>query len=287
MVNIGLALQKLSPGKEAGASVVSLNALPTPYQPKPISLTNIFALPGAVVAAGLLVFLVMIIQSGSVDIASTRTQFNTIDRLLQQKLLQRQKLTGNIAELEKKIAEVEASRDNFAAALGSLETQSAGINRDLEVTIKSLPSAISLSSISHANNILTISGRVPSEKEVLKYIMGLDASGRFGEITITNMTRIEGEGMDFTLLGSLQTEPSGVSSIQVALKNLPTTISLTSVTSTNGTLTLNGRSPDEDEILSYLEDLEASGRFGEITITSMTRIEEGGMEFFLVLRAGE
>ncbi len=287
MVNIGLALQKLLLGKEAGASVVTLNVLPTPYQPKPISLTNIFALPGAVVAAGLLVFLVMLIQSGSADIASTRTQFNTIDRLLQQKLLQRQELAGNIAELEKKIAEVEASRDNFAAALGSLEMQSTGMNRDLEVTIKSLPSAISLSSISHANSILTISGRVPSEKQVLKYIVGLDASGRFGEITIANMTRIEDEGMDFTLLGSLQTEPGGVSSIQVALKSLPATISLTSVTSTNGTLTLNGRSPDEDEILSYLEDLEASGRFSEITITSMTRIEEGGMEFFLVLKTGE
>ena len=287
MVNIGLALQKLSSGKEAGPSVANLNALPASYQPKPISLTNIFALPGAAIATGLLVLLVMLIQSTSDDIASIRVQLNTADQLLQQKLSQRQGLAGNIAELEKEIAEVETSRDNFAVAVGTLENQSAGINHDLEVTINSLPNTINLSSINHANSILTISGRAPSEREVLEYLTALDASGRFGEISIANMSRIEGEGMDFTLLGSLQTQSDVVSSIEVALSSLPTTISVTSVSTTNGTLLINGRSPDEDEVISYLQKLEASGKFREINITSMTTMEDGGIEFSLVLKTGE
>jgi len=289
MVNIGLALQELSSGKgkKAASLVANLNALPTRYRPKPISLTNIFAPSGAAIAAGLLAFLVMLTQSATADIASIRVQLNTANQLLQQRLSQKQELADNIAELEKKITEVEASRDSFTAALGSVEKQSAGINHGLEVTIKSIPNTISLSSISHDNSILTISGRAPSEKQVLKYIMELDASGRFGEITITNMGRAEGEGMDFTLLSRPQTQSDGVSSIEVVLSSLPTAISLTNVSSTDGALTINGRSPDKDKVLSYLQDLEASGKFSEITISNMSRNEDAGMDFALILKAGE
>ena len=286
-VNMGLALQKLSSGKEAVPSVVDLNLLPAPYQPKPISLTNILAPSGAAVAAVLLASLVMLTQSTSADIASIRAQLNTTDQLLQQKLSQRQELAGSVAELQKKITALETSRNNFAAALGSLEKQGKGVNNDLEVTLRSLPTAISLSSISHANSILTISGWTPSQQEVLSYIQKLDTSGRFGEITVTSMSRIEDGGMEFTLLGSLQTPSKGVSSIEVALKSVPTTISLTSVSSTDGALAISGRSPDEDGVLSYLQDLEASGKFSEITISSMTRNEEGGMDFSLILKGEE
>ncbi len=287
MVNIGLALQKLLSGKEAGPLVVNLNALPVPYQPKPISLTNILVPPGAAIAIGLLAFLVILTQSASANITSVHTQLDTTEQLLQQRLSQKQELAANIAELQREITEVEASRDNFTTVLGILETQTTGINRHLDITLKSLPNTISLSSISHAENLLTVSGRAPSEAEVLSYLIKLDASGRFGEITVTNMTRIEGEGMDFTLLGSLQLEDDRFSSIEAALSNLPTTISLSSFNAANGTLTITGEAPDEDEVLSYLRDLEASGIFGELTITSMTKMEDGGMNFTLVLKAGE
>jgi len=287
MVNIGLALQQLSSGKLAGPSLVDLNALPLPYQPKPISLANVLPVPGAVIAVGILVFLIMLTQSASADIASTRAQLTSTEQALQQRTSQRQELAGNVTELQNRIAELEASRESITAALGFLETQSAGVNRDLEVAIKSLPGTISLSSISHANSMLTISGRAPTERDVLSYITKLDTSGRFGDIAITNMTRMEDEGMEFTLLGSLQAEGSGVSSIEVAVKNLPTTVSLTSVSSTNGRLTMNGSSPNEEDILSYLQKLQASGKFREITIISMTRVEDGGMEFSLVLEIGE
>jgi len=192
MVNIGLALKRLSLGEEAGLSVVNLNALPTAYRPKPPSLTKVVALPGVAVAIGLLVLLVILIQSTSADITSMRSQLDTTNQLLQQKLSQRQELMENITEAE-------AARDNFTTVLDSLDKQSNGVNGDLEVTVNSLPSTISLSNISQANSILTINGRSPSEKEVLSYLRKLDASDRFAEITIASMRKIEGKGMDFTL----------------------------------------------------------------------------------------
>ncbi len=287
MVNIGLAFQELSSGKEAGPLVANVNALPAAYQPKPISLTNILVPSGAAVAIIALAFLFVLTQNISADIAATRVQLNTANEMLQQKLSQRQELSGSIGELKGRITELEASLNSFAAALGSLENQGAGINHDLEVTIDSLPNTINLSSISHADSMLTINGRAPSEREVLEYLTELDTSGRFGELTITNMSRIEGGGMNFTLLGSLQTQSDVVSSIEVALSSLPTTISVTSVSTIGDTLTITGMSSNEDEVLSYLEDLDASGKFREITITRITTTEDGGVDFSLDLKVGE
>ncbi|MFC2056191.1 PilN domain-containing protein [Chloroflexota bacterium] len=287
MTNIGLAFQELSSGKEAGASVISLNALPAPYQPKPVSLINVLAWPGAVVAVGLLVFLVVLAQNASADIASMSIELSNTNQLLQQRQSQQQELAGNVGELQKKVGEIEASRDSFIAALGILEEQSAGVKRDLEATIESLPASISLSSIGHITSILTITGRAPNEEQILSYIRKLDSSGRFGDITITGMTRIEGEGIDFTLLGTIQTQRIGVSSMEIALGSLPTAVSLTGVNFAEGTLTIDGTAPDEDKVFSYLRALEASGKFSEITITSMMRTEAGGMDFSLVLKTRE
>jgi Tfp pilus assembly protein PilN len=193
LVNIGLVLKKLSSGRAAGTPVVNLDVLPIPYQPKPPSLTKVLALPGAAIAIGLLVFLLIFVQSTSADVALMRGQLNTTSQLLQQKLSQRQ-------ELMQEITEAEAPNDSFIRALGSLEKQSNIINGDLEVTVNSLPSQISLSSINYDNSVLTIQGRAPSEQGILSYLENLDTSGRFWEMTVTNMRRIEGEGMDFTLI---------------------------------------------------------------------------------------
>ncbi len=294
MVNIALAFQELSSGKDAGPLVANVNALPASYQPKPISLTNIAALSAAAVAAVAIVFLVMMVQDAPAKIAATRVRLNTANEMLQQRLSQRQELTKSVTELQGDIAQVTASRDNLEAALSGLEEQSTGINRDLDATMGSLPTDVSLSSIGHITSILTITGRAPSEKQVLLYLTNLDTSGRFSDITITNMTRIEGEedeggseGIDFTFIGTLQTQIIGASSMEIALGSLPATVSLTGVDSAEGTLTLNGRSPDEDKVFSYLRALEASGKFSQITLSSMARTEEGETDFSLVLKGEE
>jgi len=287
MVNIGLTLQELPLGKEAGPSVANLNVLPIPYQPKPISLVNIFALPIAIIVAGLLVLLLFLVQSGATNIDSIRGDLNASSELLKQRQTQRNELNKSLAELQRQIDELEASRDNLAAALGSLETRGDGINRNLEATVNSIPATVSLSNISHANNILTISGRAQSEREVVLYLTNLENKGGFGDITSANMSKIAGGGTAFTLRGSSEKLSNGVSAIQAAINRLPTTLSLASAEYADGTLTMDGMAPGEDEVLSYLWDLHTSGKFSEIIITSMTRIEGAGMDFSLVLKAGE
>jgi len=293
MVNIGLALKERPSEKETAPLVANLNTLPAPYQSIPLSLTKIFALPSTATAIGLLVLMVMFVQGASAEIASMRGQLDATSQLFQQKLSQRQELMESVAELEGKVAETEASSDNFTAALDSLERQNRGVNGNLEVAVSSLPGAISLTSIDHANGVLTVNGWSPSEAEVLSYFRSLDNSGRFSEITIAGMKRVEdeGEGIDFTLvLGSLDEQNRGANgNLGVIISGLPSAINLTSVDYANGVLTVNGWSPSEAEILLYLRSLDNRGRFSEITIASIKRVEDEGegMDFTLILRVGE
>jgi len=199
MFNIALAGKELSSGRGNGSSVVNLNLLPTAYRPKPVSLTKVVGLPSVITVISLLIPLIMLVQGASANIASMRSQLDATDQLFRQKQLQRQGLMDNIAELEKKIAEVQASGNAFTAAVDSLANQRNWV-KGLEVITNNLPTAISVTNISYAGGRLTLRGRSSGEEEALSYARSLDASGRFSEIIIANMQRIGGEGMDFTLV---------------------------------------------------------------------------------------
>jgi type IV pilus assembly protein PilM len=285
MANIGLACQTLPAKEKTGATVVSLNALPPVYQTKAVSLINVLAIPGAVIAVGLLAFLVMFVQSVSADITSITPKLSSTNQLLQQRQAQRQELSGKVTELQKKISGVTASRDNLTKVVGILEEQATATNHDLAAAMEGLPQNVNLSSIRHIANILTVTGNSSSERQILSYITALDSSGRFGNIIITDMTRAEGGVIYFTLVGTLQTKGIGASSMEVALGSLPIGVNLTNVNSAKDTLTIDGIAPNADKIFSYLRALEASGKFTEITVTSMLRTEEGEMTFSLVLKS--
>ncbi len=290
MVNLSLALQMLSPGRQAGLSLVNLNALPALYRPKPTLLTNAFALPAAAIAAALVAFLVVLMQITVADIASTDAQLKATEQQIQQRQLQRNVLTKNIAELEKKITETKASGDNLVTALTTLENQKDGFYLALKkVVIESLSSNVSLSSITYGENTLTISGQASDGRVVVSYFRRLDISGRLGEVAIQNMSSVEGEGATFALTGNLEKE-NGITSTRAVVDNLPSTITLTSLSPIENGLTIGGTAPDENEILSYMRRLEASGKFSDITSTSMIKNKDGGMDFsliLLILKTGE
>ncbi|MFC2002177.1 pilus assembly protein PilM [Chloroflexota bacterium] len=199
-VNIGLALKELSLGEKAGASAINLNVLPAPYRPKPFPLGKVIAVPGAAVVIGLLVLMAMFIKDASASIDSGRSHLDTSNRILEQKQVQKKKLLENIAELEGKLAAVGARGDTFTTALGNLDDEGNVINGDLEETTNSLSGGVSLTGISHTGAKLTVQGSSPSEVEVLSYASSLDTSGRFPEVIIASINRVEGEGMDFILV---------------------------------------------------------------------------------------
>ena len=192
LVNIGLALKELR--KEAGPLSPNLNALPVPYQSKPISVRRVMALPATAIAAGLIVLLVMTIQDAAANIYSTRSQLDTTGFIIEQRQSQRKEMMENIEALKKKLANTEESRNVFLGVLDSIGNKGDNINDDLETTVDNLVSGIGLRNIAHSGNDLRLSGQSASEVEILEYVRNLDASGRFAEITIAAITRVEVEG---------------------------------------------------------------------------------------------
>jgi type IV pilus assembly protein PilM len=204
MVNIGLALKEISlPGVAANFSVVNLNVLPRVYQPKPRSLAKILIVPTIIIAIGLLVPLVMLIQNTAAKTESLQTQLDTTNQLLTEKQAewqaQNQALTEDIAELETQIAEAEVSRDALTAATSSLNNLRLEVNDDLSETTRVLPAAIKLTRINYFGDGLTISGVAPSETEVLTYASYLRASNLFSQVVISSMEKTE-DKMNFTLI---------------------------------------------------------------------------------------
>ncbi len=197
--NMGLVLKKIAPKNGSGLSVSELNVVPVAYQPEPISLTRILAVPSAVIAISLLLFLALMIQNTSADITETRSQLNTTNQLLQQKMVQNQKYTDAIAELRQKVNNAETSGGNFALALSTLETQSEDVNSNLEVTVNSLPETVSLNSISHTGNTVALNGQAQSEEDLLSYLRVLEASERFSSITITSLRGASGANTNFSV----------------------------------------------------------------------------------------
>ena len=202
LVNTGLALKELR--KEAGPLLPNFNILPVPYQPKPFSLARVMALPATAAAIGLIVLLAMTIQDAAASIDSVYSQLGATTFILEQRQSQKKELVESIAALEKKLADTEAARNIFTNAFDSLNKRGDKINGDLEATVNNVVSGISLRSISHSGDRLDLNGGAPSEVEVLEYARNLDASGRFSEVTVASIRRVESsdnmsERMDFNL----------------------------------------------------------------------------------------
>jgi Tfp pilus assembly protein PilN len=107
---------------------------------------------------------------------------------------QKKDLTAQISALEQALASTEAARQAFIAALDSINSGGDRIDGDLRATVNNVVTYLNLSGINHSGNGLAINGVAPSEVEVLAYARNLKASGRFDEVTITNIKRVEGRG---------------------------------------------------------------------------------------------
>jgi len=199
MVNIGLALKELTPGKEVNLSVVDLNALPEVYRRKPPRLLQALIVPTIIVMAIAALFpLLLLLRSSATDIALLQAELNTTNQLIAQRVAQRQSQNKVISELENKVAELEEINNAFATVRKNFNIQRGIIDGDLQAATNSLPSTSDFIRVSHASVELTISGKSPDETTVLAYANALRASGRFSQVIVSLIQKTE-EGVSFTL----------------------------------------------------------------------------------------
>ncbi len=191
MVNLCLIHRKLTSEKHTTKSLVDLNLLPAPYQPKTISRFRLLAVPSAAVVAGLLVFMIVFSQIMSSEIISIRRQLDASNKSVQQDLASRQNLIDSITKAEK-------LGENLSVALGKVESQSERVNGNLEAIIDSLPDSVVLNSIKYTDSGLSVGGKASNEGIIKAYLTNLEYSSLFGEIVITDLRRTDGV-MEFML----------------------------------------------------------------------------------------
>lgn len=189
LANVGLALKELT--QEAGPQLTNFNTLPVPYQPKQISMNRILAAPMAA-AAGLLILLVaMNIQGASANIDAVQVKLDSTNLVLEKKQTEKQELTQEITAAQAQVAAIEAKRQGFATVLKTLNVNGDLVNDDLNATVDNVIPELDLGSIGHAGESVSIRGKAASESEVMEYVRKLTDTGRFSELTIANINRVE------------------------------------------------------------------------------------------------
>ena len=103
----------------------------------------------------------MTMQDAAASIGSVQSQLDATNSILEQRQSQKKELTAEIAALEKKLADSQAARNIFTAALESLGKQGDIIDGDLLASVDNLVDGIDLRSINHSGRDLTISGQSP------------------------------------------------------------------------------------------------------------------------------
>jgi len=191
LVNVGLALKEFP--REAGPLLPNFNTLPTPYLPKPISLNRIMAIPTAVVAASLIILLAMMIQNAGASIESAQVQLTSNNFIIEKKQAQKNQMIEDVAAAEQKLINFESARSNFISILNRFNANGEKINKDLKAILDNQIDEFVINSISHSGSHLTVNGWADSEQEVLEYVRKIYGTGRFSEITISNLSRNAGE----------------------------------------------------------------------------------------------
>jgi type IV pilus assembly protein PilM len=194
LVNVGLSLKEIP--KEAGPLLPNLNVLPSPYQPKQVSMSQVMAVPAVAIAIAIVVMMIMTVQNTAANIADLNTQVITNNFTLEKNQAQKRVLVRSIADLQSSIDAADAQYAIYTNAFIQMDRTGDLINTDLYTTVGSVVDELNLMALGHAGGQINIEGNASSEQPVLEYVRDLLATGRFDEITIVNIIRIATGGED-------------------------------------------------------------------------------------------
>ena len=202
MTNIGLALKEVLAKKEATAySLVSFNALPEVYIPKPRPISEILFVPTIIAGIALVALGAYVNITALARTTALHTELGSISEIAASRLAQTRDISQEIAALESQVSSLEATVQAFTTTLRNLRTNRNRINGDLgEINSSFLPETLRPEEdwIDHEGDMITVKGRADNENAVLTCAKKLRGSHRFALVVITDMHQEE-DGMGFTL----------------------------------------------------------------------------------------
>lgn len=191
--NIGLALKQI---KSAASQMRgNLNVTPEIYIPRPRPVIEIIS--WAFVAAAIAVLIPMAFFTYQAFNGTSYLQAQASS--FQEQVNAQQGTQGTFEELQLKVDEAKAARVAFQGRLAALQEQRTKVIDDLNQVTSLLPGSMNLFTISYGSKI-TLSGTAPDEETVLGYARNLRDSDRFAQVIISNMSVIDYNKMQFTLV---------------------------------------------------------------------------------------
>lgn len=199
LVNVGLALKHPKLARSAGPSVATLNLLPAPYRPRPLSLVRVVAIPGTVAVIGLIVPMVILIQGVSASAEAVRGELDATNKLVAQRQEQRKDLNEAVSKLEKSVAAAVSERDKLEGAAQGFDNKHNTVNADLDAIANSLGESLNLVSVLYSGSKITVGGTAQDRPAVVSYARKLDGTGRFSDIVISRIVANPDGTISFTL----------------------------------------------------------------------------------------
>jgi hypothetical protein len=89
-----------------------------------------------------------------------------------------------------------------------MNTRAKSMNNDLVASVDNVVTDLNVYRIYHSGTQMSLTGAAATEQEVMQYVRKLQDTGRFAEITISNIIRVTSENasdvMEYTLALKLE-----------------------------------------------------------------------------------
>jgi type IV pilus assembly protein PilM len=194
LFNITMASSPALIDKEMICPAGSLNVLPAPYQPRPISLAKVIGIPAGIAVAAMIIPMIFMIQSINSNVNTLQDQTDKTNEMIRQKTTQKAELNKTVTDLSKQAAAAKTAYESLNQALVKMQNQQEHINGDLSVTLGVLPSDITITGISDSGDSLIINGEAPNEDDIYQYAQTIlyygrqmDISQRFSQVTVSSI----------------------------------------------------------------------------------------------------
>ena len=173
-------------------------------------LANIVAPIAIAVGIGLLVYMGFMVRGKVEATATLRSQLPPVQSLVTQQQKEIAPLQEQIKQVEDQAKQVEAqvkpveTRANiFDTTFTSLGVSRYRLSDELSDIVKLLPGTIYLTTVHDEGELVTVSGRAPSEGDIFVYAK--DLAIKFGDVIVSSIKLVEDElgeivGYDFKLL---------------------------------------------------------------------------------------
>lgn len=193
MVNMGLALKELLPEKaEANFSLVNFNALPEAYLPERFSIVRVLIPVGIVVGVGAIVLVGILVLQNRTQIETLRSDVTIAESNVAQE-------QQDVTALRTEVTSTKSIADTLHSTLTGLQRNRATIHEDLKEIHRLAGEIVSLATVSHTGDSVTVTGAAPAVDEIFGYARELRDSGRFSSVWISSITS-GGTSFTFSLM---------------------------------------------------------------------------------------